>query len=73
MDIMKAVLGEKFIAVRAYIKKLKSFHTSTVTEHLRALNQKEVSIRVTHEAIMTKWQSTIKLTAKVNKMEAKGI
>lgn len=44
MNTMKAMLRERFIEARAYIKKLKKSHTSNLTEHLTALKQKQVSI-----------------------------
>ena len=34
LNIMKAVLRGKFIAVNAYIKKLEKSHTGELTEHL---------------------------------------
>jgi hypothetical protein len=38
---MKAVLRGKFIAVSALVKKLESSYTSSLTAHLRTLEQKE--------------------------------
>ena len=40
-NTMKAVLREKFIALRAYIKKVEKSHTSDLTAHLKVLEQKE--------------------------------
>jgi hypothetical protein len=40
---MKVVLGGKLIALSASKKKLKSVHTSTLTAHLKALEQKEAN------------------------------
>ena len=38
---MKAVLSEKFIALSAHIKKVEKAHTSDLTAHQKALEQKE--------------------------------
>ena len=38
---MKAVLRGKFIALRAYIKKVEKAHTTDLTSHLKALEQKK--------------------------------
>jgi hypothetical protein len=40
---MKAVLRGKFIALSAFIKKLKRSHISNLTAHLKALEQKEAN------------------------------
>jgi hypothetical protein len=40
-DMRKAVLRVKFIS--AVVKKLERFYTNNLTEHLRALEQKEVN------------------------------
>jgi hypothetical protein len=40
---MNAVLREKFIAVSALVKKLEISYTSSLTAHLRALEQKEAN------------------------------
>jgi hypothetical protein len=40
---MKAVLRGEFIALSALVKKLESSYTNKLTEHLRALEQKEVN------------------------------
>ena len=40
---MKAVLEGKFIALNAYIKNLGKYHSSKLTEHLKALEQKEAN------------------------------
>ena len=42
-DTMKAVLREKLIVLSALIKKLERSHTSNLTTHLRALEQKEAN------------------------------
>jgi hypothetical protein len=38
------VLGRKFIALSAFIKKVKRSDTSSLTGHLQALEQKEANI-----------------------------
>jgi superfamily II RNA helicase len=63
---MKAVLKGKFIALSASKKKLKRAYTSSLTAHLKALEQKEAntpkrSIR----------QEIIKLGAEINQVETK--
>ena len=40
-DIMKVVLRGKFITLSPYIEKWERSHTSSWTEHLKALEQKE--------------------------------
>ena len=40
-DSMKAVLRIKFIALSAQVKKLERSYTNNLTEHMRALRQKE--------------------------------
>jgi hypothetical protein len=42
-DTMKAVLKGKLIALSASKKKLEREHTSSLTEHLEALEQKEAN------------------------------
>ena len=39
---MKAVLRGKFIELSAFIKKLERSHTSNLTAHVKALEQKEL-------------------------------
>jgi hypothetical protein len=41
---MKAVIRGKLIALSAYKKKLKRAYTSSLTAHLKALEQKEANI-----------------------------
>ena len=53
---MKAVLRGKLIALSASKKKLKREYTSSLTAHLKALEQKEVNV-----AKRNRWQEIIKL------------
>ena len=39
----EAILRGKFITVRAFIKKLERAHTTNLTAHLKALEQKEAN------------------------------
>lgn len=41
LDTMKAVLRGTFITLSAFIKKLERSHTSNLTAHLRALEEKK--------------------------------
>ena len=65
-DTMKAVVGGKLIALSAPQKKLKRAYTSSLTAHLKALEQKEANI-----PRRSRWQEIIKLRAKVNQIETK--
>ena len=56
---MKAVLKGKFIALSAFIKNLERAHTSDLTAHMKALEEKEA----------WKQKEIIKLRAKINKIE----
>ena len=62
------MLRGKFIALRAFIKKLEISHTSNLTAHLKALVQKEANTSKTN-----KQQETVKLTAEINQVETKRI
>ena len=42
-NTMKAVLRGKFIAISAYLKNMEKAHTSNLTAHLKALEQKEAN------------------------------
>ena len=42
-NTIKAVLRGKFLALKAYIKKLEKSHTSELTAHLKTLKQKEAN------------------------------
>ena len=61
---MKAVQGGKLIALRASKKKLERAYTSSLTAHMKALEQKEANIP--KRSIR---QETIKLRAEINQVE----
>jgi hypothetical protein len=63
---MKAVLKEKFIALNASIKKLERPHTSDLTAHLRALEEKAINTPK-----RSRWQEIIKLKAEINQLKTK--
>jgi hypothetical protein len=63
---MKALLGEKLIALSGFIKKLERIYTSNLTAHLRALEQKEAK---TPKRI--RWQKIIKLGIEINQVKTK--
>jgi hypothetical protein len=63
---MKAVLRGKLIAVSASKKKLERVYTSSMTAHLKALEQKEAN-----SAKRSRRQEIIKLRAEINQMETK--
>jgi hypothetical protein len=52
---MKVVIGGKFIALSASKKKLKRAYTSSLTAHLKALEQKEANMLK-----RSRWQEIIK-------------
>ena len=58
---MKAVLRAKFIALSASIKKLEKAYTSSLTAHLKTLEQKEIST-----CKKGRWQELIKMRAEIN-------
>jgi hypothetical protein len=64
---MKAVLRGKLTALSASKKKLERAYTSSLTEHLKDLKQKEAN---TLKRI--RWQEIIKLRAEINQVETKG-
>jgi hypothetical protein len=63
---MKAVLRGKLIALRAAKKKLDRAYTSSLTAHLKALEQKEVNL-----SKRSRWQEIIKLRTAINQVETK--
>jgi len=63
---MKAFLRGKLIALSASKKKLERAHTSSLTTHLKALEQKEA-----HSPKRSRWQEIIKLRGKINQVETR--
>jgi hypothetical protein len=55
------VLRGKFIALGAFINKLKISHTSNLTTHLKALEQKEANTPK-----RSRWQKIVKLKVEIN-------
>jgi hypothetical protein len=64
---MKAELRGRLIALSASKKKLERAYTSSLTAHLKGLEQKEAN---THK--WSKWHSIIKLVGEINKVETIG-
>jgi hypothetical protein len=60
------VLRGKFIALSASKQKLERAHTSSLTAHLKALEQKEANMPK-----KSRWQEIIKLRADINQIESK--
>jgi hypothetical protein len=60
-DTMKAVLRGKLIALSASKKKLEKAYTSSLTEHLKTLEQKEANTPK-----RGRWQKILKLGTKIN-------
>ena len=65
---MKAVLREKLIALSASKKKLEKSYTSSLTTHLKTLEQKE-----TNTPKRSRRQEIIKLGAEINQIETKEL
>ena len=65
-DTMKAVVRGKLIALSASKKKLERAYTSSLTAHLKALEQKEANTPK-----RSRWQEIIKLRAEINQVETK--
>ena len=67
-DTMKAFLRGKFIALSASKKKLERAHTSSLTTHLKALEQKEAN-----SPKKSRQQEIIKLRGEINQVETRTI
>jgi hypothetical protein len=65
-DTMKAVLRGKFIALSASKKNLQRAYMSSLTAHLKAVEQKEAN-----SPKMSRQQEIIKLRAEINQIETK--
>jgi hypothetical protein len=65
-DTMKAVLREKLIALSASKMKLDRAYTSSLTVHLKALEQKEAN-----SSKKSTKQEIIKIRAEINQVETK--
>jgi hypothetical protein len=63
---MKAVLRGKLITLRTSKKKLERANTSSLTAHLKTLEQKEANTPK-----RSRWQEIIKLRAENNQIETK--
>jgi hypothetical protein len=63
---MKEFLRGKVIALSASKKKLKRAHTSSLTTHLKALDQKEAN-----SPKRSRQQETIKLSGEINQVETR--
>jgi hypothetical protein len=65
-DTMKAVVRGKLIALSGSKKKLERAYTSSLTAHLKALEQKEAKT-----LNRSSWQEIIKLRTEINQVETK--
>jgi hypothetical protein len=63
---MKAVLRGKLIVLIVSKKKLEQAYTSSLSAHLKALEQKEAN-----SPKRSRWQEIIKLRAEINQVETK--
>jgi hypothetical protein len=68
MDTMKAFLRGTLIALNSSKKKLESAHTSCLTTHLKALEQKEANSPKRNNQ-----QEIIKLRGEINQVETRTI
>jgi hypothetical protein len=64
---MKAVLRGKHMALSTFKKKLERAYTSTLTEHLRALEQKD-----SHSPKRSRLQEIIKLRTEIKESTKRG-
>ena len=67
-DTKKTFLRGKLIALSASKKKLERAHTSSLTTHLKALEQKEAN-----SPKRSRWQEIIKLRGEINQVETRTI
>ena len=65
-DAVKTVVRRKFIALHASKKKLERVYTSSLTAHLKALEQKKVNTLK-----RGRWQVIMKLRAEINQIKTK--
>jgi hypothetical protein len=65
-DTMKAGVRGKLIALSASKKELERAHTSSLTAHLKALEQKEANTPK-----RSRWQEILKFKDEINKIEIK--
>ena len=65
-DTMKAFLRGKLIALSVSRKKLERAHISSLTTHLKALEQNE-----TNSPKRSRWQEIIKLRGEINQVETR--
>jgi hypothetical protein len=66
LDTMKTFLRGKLIALNASKKKRERVHTSNLTTHLKALEQKELN-----SPKRSRWQEIIKLMGEINQEETR--
>jgi hypothetical protein len=62
----ESISKRKIIALSAFKKKLERAHTSSLTKHLKALEQKEAN-----SPKRSRWQEIIKLRGKINQVETR--
>jgi hypothetical protein len=65
-DTMRAVLRGKLITLSASVKKLERAHTSSLTAHLKALEQQKPK-----PPKRSRWQEIIRLRSETNQVETK--
>ena len=64
----ESIPKEKLIALSASKKKLEIAHTSSLTTHIKALEQKEAN-----SPKRSRWQKIIKLKGEINQVETRAI